>query len=216
MLRIGNCGRYPTNLEYILRYGIIFPTYNHCTVAHPIVIGSRVNAKFDDQLSLNRAVQNNLIDAQWFLPFTIYRLQQYTASSQLLLMVTLEQIHTTSTISRRLLLHWEENSPQLSLPPVQDTVITEWAACGIACAVLPFYTGLQLVKVTESGDRFDYWVGDGQQLYGLEISGILHGRLEPRQRMKARQLLDNPFGIGGYVCIVQFDQQRVNLSFHRR
>ena len=216
MLRIGNRGMYPTNLEYILRYGIIFPTNNHCTVAHLIVIGSRVNAKFDDQLLLNRAVQNNLIDAQWFLPFTIYRLQQYTASSQLLLTVTLEQIHTTSTISRRLLLHWEENSPQLSLPPVQDTVITEWAACGIACAVLPFYTGLQLVKVTESGDRFDYWVGDGQQLYGLEISGILHGRLEPRQRMKARQLLDNPFGIGGYVCIVQFDQQRVNLSFHRR
>lgn len=185
-LKFSNCGVYPTNLEYILRYGIISPTDNHCTVAHLIVIGSRVNAKFDDQLSLNRAVQNNLIDAQ--------------------------QIHTTSTISRRILLHWEENSPQLSLPPVQDTVITEWAAC----AVLPFYTGLQLVKVTESGDRFDYWVGDGQQLYGLEISGILHGRLEPRQRMKARQLLDNPFGIDGYVCIVHFDRQQVNLSFHRR
>jgi len=33
--------------------------------------------------------------------------------------------------------------------------------------------------------------------------------------MKARQLLDNPFGIGGYVCVVHFGQQSVNLSFHK-
>jgi hypothetical protein len=175
-----------------------------------------VDSTFDDQLSLNSAIQHNPIDAQWFLPFTIYRLQRYTAAKQLLLTVTLEQIHTESVINRRLLLTWQENSPRLSLPPVQDTVITEWAACGVACAVLPFYTGLQLVKVTESGDRFDYWVGDGEQLYGLEVSGILHGQLEQRRRTKARQLLNNPFGIGGYVCVVHFDQQQVHLSFHKR
>jgi hypothetical protein len=33
----------------------------------------------------------------------------------------------------------------------------------------------------------------------------------------ARESVFNfPFGIGGYVCIVNFDQQRVNLSFHQR
>ena len=174
-----------------------------------------MNLTFDDQLSLNSAVQNNLIDAQWFLPFTIYRLQRYTALRQLVLTVTLEQILAGATTSRSLLLIWEENSPQLSSPPVQETVITEWAACGIACAILPFYTQLQLVKVTESGDRFDYWVSDGQRLYGLEVSGILDGQLEQRQRIKRRQLLENPFGIGGYVCVIHFGKQRVHLSFHR-
>lgn len=102
----------------------------------------------------------------------------------------------------------------LICPPVQDAVITEWAACGIACAILPFYTQFQLVKITESGDRFDYWVGDGSQLYGLEVSGILHGQTTSRQRIKKRQLLANPFGIGGYVCIVHFGEQSVHLSFH--
>ena len=92
------------------------------------------------------------------------------------------------------------DTPVLASPPVQETVITEWAACGIACAVLPFYTQLQLVKVTESGDRFDYWVGDGQQLYGLEVSGVVQGSLTCRQRTKTRQLLDNPCCRSGAAC----------------
>ena len=169
----------------------------------------------DDQLLLNTAIENNVIDTQWFLPFTIYRLQSYTQTQQLQVMVTLEQIGAESMAERRLLLAWRADTPQITTPPVQDTIITEWAACGIACALLPFYTQFQLVKVTESGDRFDYWVSDGQQLCGLEVSGILHGQMGQRQRLKVRQLLDNPFGIGGYVCVVHFGQQRVNLSFHR-
>lgn len=173
-----------------------------------------VIASFDDQLSLNQALQNQVIDAQWFLPFTIYRLQPYAHSRQIVITVVLHHILDEPTVSRRLRLTWEANTRVLSDPPVQDAVITEWAACGIACAILPFYTQFQLVKITESGDRFDYWVGDGSQLYGLEVSGILHGQTTSRQRIKKRQLLANPFGIGGYVCIVHFGEQSVHLSFH--
>jgi hypothetical protein len=174
-----------------------------------------VTDTFDDQLSLNQAVQDNAIDGQWFLPFTIHRLQPYAPSQQLVITVTLRHILAAPSVVRRLLLTWEADTPMLVSPPVQETVITEWAACGIACAVLPFYTKFQLVKVTESGDRFDYWVGDGHQLYGLEVSGIVQGSLTHRQRVKTRQLLDNPFGIGGYVCVVHFGEQSVNLSFHQ-
>ena len=169
---------------------------------------------FDDQLSLNQALQNQEIDAQWFLPFTLYRLQPYAPTRQVVITVTLRHIFNQPVVIRRLLLTWNADAPVLSSPPVQDAVITEWAACGIACAVLPFYTPLHLVKVTESGDRFDYWVGDGQQLYGLEVSGILYGPMTRRQQAKVRQLLDNPFGIGGYVCVVHFGHQSVDLSFH--
>lgn len=170
---------------------------------------------YDEQLSLNQAIENNQIDAQWFLPFTVHRLERYAPSRQLVVTITLRDILSESIITRRLLLTWEANTPTIVSPPVQEGVMTEWAACGIACAILPFYTQFQLVKVTESGDRFDYWVGDGHQLYGLEVSGILQGSLTRRQRIKIEQLLDNPFGIGGYVCIVHFGQQSVDLSFHQ-
>ncbi len=173
-----------------------------------------MNKAFDDELSLNLGIRNNAIDAQWFLPFTIYRLQPYAVSQQFVMTVNLYRILTEPIVTRRLLLTWETDTPTITSPPVQDAVITEWAACGIACAVLPFYTQLRFVKVTESGDRFDYWVGDGKQLYGLEVSGILDGGIVRRQRMKTRQLLANPFGVGGYVCIVHFGQQSVDLSFH--
>jgi hypothetical protein len=173
-----------------------------------------VTADFDDQLSLNHALQNHAIDARWFLPFTVYRLHPYAQSRQAVVIVTLQNILPGLKVSKRLLLTWNEDTPLLSVPPVQETVVTEWAACGIACAVLPLYTRFHLVKITESGDRFDYWVGDGRQLYGLEVSGILRGETTSRKRIKERQLLANPFGVGGYVCIVHFSEQSVHLSFH--
>lgn len=169
---------------------------------------------FDDQLLLNETIEQNTIDAKWFLPFTTHRLQGYAQDNQLIITLTLSNILTEPIVERRLLLTWQMDTPTLELPPVQETVITEWAACGIACAILPFYTNLKVVKVTERGDRFDYWVGDGSHLYGLEISGIVQGSRKRRERTKARQLLDNPFDIGGYVCIVHFGEQRIDLSFH--
>ena len=173
-----------------------------------------VTIYYDDQISLNQALQSQEIDTQWFLPFTLYRLQSYTSLREALINVSLRHIYNEPLITRRLSLTWSADTPVLASPPVQDAIITEWAACGIACAILPFYTPLHLVKVTESGDRFDYWVGDGTQLFGLEVSGILHGPMMQRQQTKVRQLLANPFGIGGYVCIVHFGNQSVDLSFH--
>ncbi|MBC8874723.1 MAG: hypothetical protein H8E44_35245 [Planctomycetes bacterium] len=39
------------------------------------------------------------------------------------------------------------------------------------------------------GHRFDYWLGDGREDYGLEISGTVTDELEPRHTVKVNQLL---------------------------
>ena len=98
---------------------------------------------------------------------------------------------------------------------VPERVITEWAACGIACVLIALYAGLTVREVAADGDRFDYWVDDGQYEYGLEVSGTIGGDLEARHRAKVRQLCHNPYGIDGYVVVVNFVTRNIILSFHR-
>ncbi len=58
-------------------------------------------------------------------------------------------------------------------------------------------------------------MSDGRRQFGLEVSGTLTGDLETRHRLKAEQLLDNPFGVDGYVVVVDFTARRVIFSFHQ-
>ncbi len=93
--------------------------------------------------------------------------------------------------------------------------MTEWAALGVACALLPALTGLRVLSVALEGERFDYRIGDGQTEWGLEVSGTLteDGReFRERLRIKLRQLHDNPYGIGGYAVVVGFVRQEVLIS----
>jgi hypothetical protein len=69
--------------------------------------------------------------------------------------------------------------------------------------------------VAAEGDRFDYWVDDGQREYGLEVSGTLTDDVEARHRVKVRQLLENPFGVDGFVVVVGLANRRAICSFHR-
>jgi hypothetical protein len=62
---------------------------------------------------------------------------------------------------------------------------------------------------------FDYWVSDGQNDFGLEISGTGATDVETRHRAKVRQWRENPFGVDGYVVVVGFVTREVKLSFHR-
>jgi hypothetical protein len=103
-------------------------------------------------------------------------------------------------------------------PGVQERTVTEWAACGVACAVLSEYTNLHVGAVAQEGDRFDYWVVEGEAEFGLEISGTMTESEEEfaaRHRIKVRQSLENPYGVDGYVIVVGFVLQRVLFSFHR-
>jgi hypothetical protein len=101
------------------------------------------------------------------------------------------------------------------MPPIQAHIITEWAACGIALALVPLYIPYRVLEVAQSGERFDYWLGEAVRAFGLEVSGTIQGDLDARMQIKRRQLKRNPYRSAGYVCVVGFEQQQVRLSFYQ-
>lgn len=167
-----------------------------------------------DKFSLEQLTDYQGFDAHWFLPFIIHRLRPIAINRQIDLTVSLQNILSESLVNRQLRLTWSVESENIGVPPVQENVITEWAACGIACIILPLYTGLRMLHVTQSGDGFDYWVGNRNEEFGLEISGTLAGNLNQRHRLKIRQLLNSPHHVAGYVCVVSFQAKQAILSSH--
>jgi hypothetical protein len=98
---------------------------------------------------------------------------------------------------------------------VQERVLTEWAALGLTCVLLPELLGVRIVSVAVEGERFDYRVSDGVTEWGLEISGTMtedEGELRERLRLKIRQLHDNPYGILGYVVVLAFVRREALIS----
>jgi hypothetical protein len=74
---------------------------------------------------------------------------------------------------------------------------------------------MRVRAVAARGDRFDYWVADGDYYYALEVSGTTTDDLTSRHREKVGQLLDNPLGLGGHVIVVGFRPPRVVWTCHR-
>jgi hypothetical protein len=81
--------------------------------------------------------------------------------------------------------------------------------------VVSLYAGLHVREVAGNGDRFDYWVDDGEREYGLEVSGTTTYDIETRHRAKVRQLRENPYGVDGYVVVVGFTTRKIIFSFNR-
>jgi len=159
--------------------------------------------------------QTHRLGAALFIPFTILRLRGDSETTEATLTVALRNIGDTAETQHTLHLSWLPESIPRQPPGVPERVITEWAACGIACVVVAFYAGLTIREVAADGDRFDYWVDDGLYEYGLEVSGTMGEDLAARQRAKVRQLCDNPYGVDGYVVVVSFATRHIILSFHR-
>jgi len=152
--------------------------------------------------------------AHVFVPFAVTRLQEGPGDTEAVLAIELRNLAGEQTAHRQLRLFWERESiPQLP-PAVQDNPLTEWAALGVACAVIWHYAGLRLHAVAAAGDRFDYWVREGTQELALEVSGTLATDLESRHWEKLLQLQDNPYGADGYVVVVGFATRQVIFSFH--
>ncbi len=172
-----------------------------------------------DEARLEDILAAQPIGAAMFLPFTLLRLrgagQEDTAA---VLAVTLRDVGGAGETHRSLRLSWDNDSILAQSPAVQERTITEWAACGVACAVVSRYAGLRMRTVAADGDRFDYWVDDGDQEYGLEVSGTMSSDgedVEARHRAKVRQLRENPYGVDGYVVVVGFAVRHVIFSFNR-
>jgi hypothetical protein len=115
--------------------------------------------------------------------------------------------------TRLLRLHWSPASAVWQPLAVQDNTVTEWAALGVAFAVVAVYANLRVQSVALEGDRFDYWVTDGESDFGLEVSGTMTEDVIARHREKVRQLRENPYGQDGYVVVVGFATRMVIFSF---
>lgn len=156
------------------------------------------------------------IEASLFLPFTIYRLRPYAIERQVRLTVSLYESENKVPQIHNLQLTWYPSSDTLVKSPVQTHIVTEWAACGIALALVPLYLPYRVLEVAQSGERFDYWLGETVREVGLEISGTIYGDLVSRTQIKQQQLKRNPYKIAGYVCVVGFERQEVRLSFFEK
>lgn len=162
---------------------------------------------------LEKLLARSAIDASLFLPFTIFRLRPYAIERQVTLTVSLYEPDSETPRTHNLDLFWNTSSDTPITPPVQAHTITEWAACGIALALVPLYTPYRVLEVAQIGERCDYWLGHNVRKVGLEVSGTIDGSIDSRSQLKRNQLQRNPYKTAGYVCIVGFEKQQVRLSF---
>lgn len=168
-----------------------------------------------DEYRLEDIEFDHRIGAGVFIPFVVARLQGENCTTEATLTVTLRDIGSSGDRQKTLRLIWSASSAPVQSLGVPERTITEWAACGLACVVLARYTQVRIHQVTGDGDRFDYWVSDGEREYGLEVSGTLTDESETRQRAKVRQLQENPYGVDGYVVVAGFAKPEVICSFHK-
>jgi hypothetical protein len=168
-----------------------------------------------DEYRLEAIVQHHPIAVDMFVTFALARLQRDPLTLEAVVRVRLRDIGEHQQDERMLRLFWSAESASTRPLAVQEHIITEWAALAIACVVLAKYTTLRLRAVAVQGDRFDYWMTDGQHDYGLEVSGTLEEDIEGRHREKVRQLLANPYRTDGYALAVRFAIPEVLFSFHR-
>jgi hypothetical protein len=169
-----------------------------------------------DEYTLERIAADNAIRADLFLPFAIIRLRQAATTGQkAILSVHLRDIGRQGKSHRELLLSWSIGRMVEESVPLQEHIVTEWAAVGIACVLTPLYAGLRVLQVTQAGDGFDYWVGDNANEYALEVSGTMEDNLARRHAAKVRQLQRNPYGVDGYVTVTRFASLESIFSFNR-
>lgn len=168
-----------------------------------------------DEYPLEAIGREHPIAVSMFVPFAIVRLSRHLTDTEARVRVRMRNIGAQTEVERRLRLFWSAESAAVQPLAVQEHIVTEWAALAMACVVLAKYTPLRLRAVALQGDRFDYWVTDGRDDYGLEISGTVEEDIEGRHRDKVRQLLANPYRIDGYALSAHFAVPEVLFSFHR-
>ncbi len=173
-----------------------------------------MNGAFDEY-RLEDIARAHRIGAGVFVPFVIARLQGENGVSEATLTVRLRNVGSAGERQRQLRLFWDASSAPAQPLGVQERTVTEWAACGVACVVLARYSQGRVSQVTGDGDRFDYWVSDGEQECGLEVSGTTTDEVETRHRAKVRQWRENPYEVDGYVIVAGFASREVICSYHR-
>lgn len=168
-----------------------------------------------DEYRLEQITADHPIYVGGFIPFAIERLRGRADSTEATLDVHLVDIVGPGEVIRRLRLTWSASSMPAGALAVQERVKTEWAACGVALALLSRYTVCRAHYVAREGNRFDYWVKDSAVQYALEVSGTMTKGVRRRHREKQQQLRGNPFGVGGFVVVVGFVARSAIVSLSK-
>ena len=140
-------------------------------------------------LRLEESLLRHEIDTSVFAPFVIARLRGAPDDIEAVIQKHLIEASTHKERSVRVRLQWEPHSAFTRPVAIQERVLTEWAALGLTCVLLPELLGLRIVSVAVEGESFDYRVSDGITIWGLEISGTMtedRGELRERLRLKIR------------------------------
>jgi hypothetical protein len=113
-----------------------------------------------------------------------------------------------------LMLQWKglAEDHRKCLNTYQVPVITEYATLGLACILLTRNTSQEITEVTRRGEKADYWIGDREAM--MEISGQQDGDITELCERKSGQLLENPYGQNGYVCVAIFDNRQARLWYY--
>ena len=169
-----------------------------------------------DEFRLETIGELHAVAADIFLPFAIVRLRDSLHATEAQLAVELRDVPGQKAGVRQLRnCDWEAQSIPLLPLGIQPNPLTEWAALGVAAAVIWQYAGLRLHSVADSGDRLDYWVMRGEEEFGLEVSGTTTDDVDARHRAKVGAVAGQSVPIGWLCCCRGFAAPRVLFSFHQ-
>jgi len=166
-------------------------------------------------LRLEELLRSHEIDASIFAPFVIARLRGKFEDSEAVLLVRIGEVDASDERALQVLIQWEPGSAFAQPVAVQERVLTEWAALGVACLLLPGLLNVWITSVAVEGESFDDRVSDGSNEWGLEVSGTMteyDGVLRGRLGLKIRQLQSNPSGMVGYVVVVAFVRREALIA----
>jgi hypothetical protein len=169
--------------------------------------------------ALENAFQSQPVNTDIFAPFLIARLEEHPAARERTIeyQISLQNISVEGIRTVPLQLTWTAAMVPPTPLAAQSEYITEAAAYGLAFAVLSHFTGAVLLDAAQRRDGFDYDLATDGIRCGVEVSGSQTTErqvLRDRHHQKIRQLLDNPWGWGGYVVIVGFARREIILSYH--
>lgn len=108
-----------------------------------------------NEYALASIAQDHSIGAGVFVPFVIQRLRDGGAATEVNLRVRVRDVGQAGERETSLRLWWSPEMMPGQPPAVQDHDVTEWAALGVACALVFVFAGLQIRAVGMRGDSFD-------------------------------------------------------------
>ena len=91
--------------------------------------------------------------------------------------------------------------------------MSEFATLGLACVLTRLLPVLEITEAhtPELSRRI---IHRREGIFRWKVSGQQSGNLDNLRDAKAGQLLDNPFGKPGFVCVAVYDQLRSYLWFY--